>query len=108
MEEARREMLAQLLERVAVPVDEAQDLIRDDDEWVAESEVRLYIPEEELVEEWKYAVDQLSHLATAAAGGGLFGSVVVAICLADVEERAEEALRRARERARQTQAKPEE
>jgi hypothetical protein len=100
-EEKRREHLAHLVHHVEMPVEEAEDLVHEDDEWVVEPEVRFYVPVDELVQEWEYAVGQLSHLAVAASGGGLFDSVVVGICLADVEERARAALRRTRKRARQ-------
>jgi hypothetical protein len=77
---------------------------QDRDLWIVEPNARFVStdPEEE-VAEWEDAVDKLQVLAEVSCGGGtLFGyNVAVGVCLDDASARAQEALRRAKQRVRQ-------
>jgi hypothetical protein len=56
--------------------------------------------DEEAVEVWREAGDKLGTLATIGYGSDFFGNPGVSQALADAEERAWEAFRRAKQRAR--------
>ena len=100
MEDKQREEFAHLVERVGMPVDEAERVLRDGDLWVAPPEMRLDVPDEEAIEEWTtayYVLGDLMHVAdriglgTMAAIGDAQARVQIAL------ERTKERVRRARE-----------
>ena len=71
----------------------------DDDLWVAPPEIRLEIPEEEAVKEWREAYNALGDLMPFADRIGLGMMAAVS----DALERVGIALERAKERVRQAQ-----
>jgi hypothetical protein len=82
---------------------EAERMLVDDALWILEPSLRFAFSDEEAVEKWRVAVDKLEILATLALGYGsefFDNDAVTPQCIADAEERAREALRRARQRAR--------
>jgi hypothetical protein len=97
MEEEQRETFAHLEERVGLTVDQAERAMRDDDLWVVPPELRLDVPDEEAVEEWRTAIDVLEPLVHVGNNIGLG----VSVALGDAHWRGSIALERARERARQ-------
>jgi hypothetical protein len=78
-------------------------MLVDDALWILEPLLRFAFSDEEAVEKWRVAVDKLEILATLALGYGsefFDNDAVTPQCIADAEERAREALRQARQRAR--------
>jgi hypothetical protein len=96
-DEERRETFAHLVETVGFTVDEAQRAMRDDDLWLLEPELRLEVPDEEAVEQWRTAQNVLGSLVAVADQINLATMVAVM----DAERRAGIALERAKERVRQ-------
>jgi hypothetical protein len=97
--EERRETLAHLVEAVGFTVEEAERVMRDDDLWLLEPGLRLEVPDEEAVEQWRTADDTLEALIHVADNVNL--ATMVAIM--DARCRVEVALRRTKERVRQAQ-----
>lgn len=78
--------------------------MRDDDLWVAPPELRLQVPNEEAVKEWREAYNALGDMVHVAnrIGRGTMAAVMDAQCRAKI------ALQRAKERVRQAQEEDEE
>ena len=95
-EHERHETLAHLVECVGLSVEAAERTMRDDDLWLLEPEMRLEVPDEEAVEQWRAAYDALESLVHV--GGHIGGGTMVAIV--DAQTRVGIALERARERVR--------
>ncbi len=98
-EEHRREEFAHLVERVGLTVAEANRAMRDDDLWVTPPELRLELPDDEAVEEWRNACNALDDLVHVANHLGV-GTMVA---IMDARARAGIALERAEERVRRAQ-----
>jgi hypothetical protein len=97
--EEHRETFAHLVEFVGATEDEARRMMRDDDLWLLEPALRLELPDEEAIEEWRNASDVLETLVHVANHAGL-GSMVA---IMDAHARVGVALERAKERVRQAQ-----
>ena len=97
MEEERRETYTRLVEYIAVSPEEAERMMRDDDLWLVEPQLRVDVPDEEAVEQWRIASHVLGSLFEVADQINL--ATLVAIM--DAQCRAGVALERAQERVRQ-------
>jgi hypothetical protein len=97
MEEERHETFAHLTGIVGKTADEAERMMRDDGLWLLEPELRLDVPDEEAVKQWRTACNVLADLADVADSINL--ATVIAVM--DAGTRASIALERTRERVRQ-------
>jgi hypothetical protein len=95
----REQNLVYLTEDCGIEQDEAERMLVDDDLWILEPSLRFAFSDEEALEVWREAVNKLETLANIGYGFEFFGNEAVTQCIADAEERAREALRRARQRA---------
>ena len=94
--EERHETFTYLVESVGVSADEADRMMRDDDLWLVPPALRMDLPDEEAIEEWRTACNVLADLVHVANNIGL-GTMVAVM---DAQYRVGVALERARERAK--------
>jgi hypothetical protein len=76
-------------------------MLVDSDLWMLQPEARYAIEEEKAVAVWREAADKLGALVYMAINEDLFGNDAITQCLGDAQARAQEALRRTKERARE-------
>jgi hypothetical protein len=108
-EQSREKMLKYLTsEYIGISREEAELLLADDDLWIVEPQRRFPFAGEEAVREWSKAVTFARFLCEGFAAGPFYGELAnefkgaIQQMLWDMEERAKEALRRAKERAAAT------
>ena len=96
----REQTLKFLIEEVGVSAEEAERRMRDEDLWLVPPYMRDGLPDtEKTVEEWEYALGFAKWLSEH--NPVLNAAAWTLVC--DMRERAEEALRRARQRLRESQ-----
>jgi hypothetical protein len=108
MDEQKREQMLEYLtsERMGIPREEAELMLVDDDLWIIEPPSRYTFTGEEVVRGWSKAVDFAAMLSEGFGNPSSFTGFTrgfqgaIQQMLLDMRERAEEALRRAKERAR--------
>jgi hypothetical protein len=103
-DEQQQEEVAYLVERVGVTADEAHRMMREDDLWLVELALRLEVPDEEAIEQWRIADDALEALVHVANNIGL-GTMVA---IMDAKYRVGVALEWTRERVRRASLQEEE
>ena len=95
----QQEIFDFLVNRFGADEDEAKRLMRDDDLWLLGPDLRLGLPDEEALEEWRKACHALGDMVEMAEHIGLGAQV----CIMDAQHRAQVALEWTQERVRQAQ-----
>jgi hypothetical protein len=99
--EERQETLEYVTGPVGVSLEEAEQILADDDLFLTDPGSRYgFDSDEEDARVWGEAQEKLQHLADAAWNGAIFENEGVAMLLSDAASRVRELCRRAKERAR--------
>jgi hypothetical protein len=93
----REQTVQRLMEVQGLPREEAELRVQDDDLWLVDAELRVGLEGQAAVEEWEEAAAFASAI-NRGVGWGEFSNTATAHLVSDLDMRAEEALRRARER----------
>lgn len=97
----REQMLEYLTESVGLDRVEAERRMKDDDLWLVPPDQRVALEGDGAVDEWEEAASFAQALSAGFSMHGPLNAATVHL-IRDLEERGEEALRRARKRAKGT------
>ena len=96
----REQRIQDLMEEISCEREQAEIRMLDDDLWLLHPSMRMWFAGEEAVEEWEEAAGFVRGLTEGFANYWFLNEATRQL-IWDLEQRAEEALRRARERARE-------